>query len=95
MKKKEDVFKLVFSTDGEFVAVESPPGRKLKFGPTPIGRLSFNQMRGKDVTLQDGSEQSFEDLLITGNIEMKLLIVNAPGNSICGGVCGGWAFSWC
>jgi hypothetical protein len=95
MEKKEDVFKLVFSTDGEFIDVEPPGGRKLRFGPTLIGRLNFDQLRGKNIILEDGSEQSFEDLMVTGNIEMKLLIVNAPGKSICGGSCGGRAFSWC
>ncbi|NOR05081.1 MAG: hypothetical protein GQ575_02085 [Deltaproteobacteria bacterium] len=94
MKKKEDVFELIFSTDGVLVDVKPPPNRKLKFGPTSISQLSFDQLRGKNITLKNGN-YSFEDLLFAGNIEMKLLIVNSPGNSICGGVCGGIAFSWC
>lgn len=94
MGKKEDVFKLVFKTDGEFVDVEPPAGRKLKFGPTPIARLSFDQLRGKNITLEDG-DYSFEDLLVTGNIKMKITLLNAPGKSICGGSCGGRPFCWC
>jgi hypothetical protein len=92
--KANDVFKLVFNTDGEFVGVDPPPGRTLKFGPVPIGRLSFNELRDPNITLEDG-DYSFEDLLVTGNIKMKITLLNAPGKSICGGDCGGWAFSWC
>ena len=95
MGKKEDVFKLVFSTAGQLVDVEPPSNRELRFGPTSIARLSFNELRDPNITLPDGSKSSFEDLLYAGNIEMKLLIINAPGRSICGGVCGGIAFSWC
>ena len=95
MGKKEDVFKLVFNTDGEFVDVEAPLGRKLKFGPKIIGGLSFNELRGKNITLEDGSDHSFEDLLVAGNITMNITLVNAAGRSICGGSCGGWAFCWC
>ena len=95
MGNKKDVFKLVFNTAGEFVDVEPPAGRKSKFGPAPIGRLSFDEMRGQDITLGDGSKCSFEDLMATGNIKMKFTLLNAPGKSICGGDCGGWAFSWC
>jgi|LGOV01.1.fsa_nt_gb hypothetical protein len=95
MGKKEDVFKLIFNTEGDFVDVEPPKGKELKFGPTSIARLSFNELRDPNITLPDGSKSSFEELMATGNIEMKLLIINAPGRSICGGSCGGIAFSWC
>jgi len=95
INKADDVFKLVFNTDGEFVDVEPPQKKTLRFGPVPITRLDCKQLRDKNITLPDGSKHSFEDLLGVGNIEMKLLIVNAPGKSICGGSCGGRAFCWC
>lgn len=91
----DDVFKLVFSTTGVLVDVEPPPNRKLRFGPAPISQLSFEQLRGQDITLPDGSKQSFEELLMVGNITVELTFLNVPGSSICGGDCGGRPFCWC
>jgi hypothetical protein len=94
-KKTDGGFKLCFSDEGVLVDVEPPAGSKLKFGPTLYSRLSFEQLREKNITLKDGSQQNFEDLLGVGNIKMEMILVNLPGNSICGGDCGGRAFCWC
>jgi hypothetical protein len=93
--KADDGFKLLFDRDGVLIGVDPPAGQTLRFGPTSIARLTFDELRGENITLEDKSVNSFEQLMGTGNITMELTLINAAGRSICGGSCGGRAFCWC
>lgn len=87
MSKEEKTFKLVFSTDGTFLHAEDPDGNIAK-------TLSFNEMKALKLYDKRGDEASFKDHLLTGRRE-SIKFVDIPGHSICGGACGGVAFSWC
>ena len=94
-RSEDQLFKLVFRRDnGKFVGVEAPgKEKKLKYY-TP------KQLKAKKMDIINSDTKKveknilFADLLHTADIKTCKL-VDIKGYSICGGTCGGVAFSWC
>lgn len=88
------VFKLVFSTNGDFLHAEGPDGKianKLK---------TIKEMNAKVYKLGIEKEEeeelvSFRDLLHLRRKDYTVKLIDVPGHTICGCECGGVACSWC
>lgn len=93
---RSDLFYLGFHKDtGELVQVIPPNDRKLKVDPAIVKRISL----GEDIpNRQEVLDQIkyFNELAKDYALVPRLLsFVDIPGQSPCGGSCGGIPFCWC
>ena len=90
----DEIFKLVYSRkDGKFLGVEVQAEKGISY-------CTYDDMKNKEYDYKypfPGRKNeivSFADLLHTAKIE-SCKFVDINGHSVCGGSCGGIAFSWC
>jgi hypothetical protein len=78
--KKNDIFKMVFNSDGEFLYVENADGEKAK------EVTSVEEINEKKYALcNDGREElaSIKDLMVLKKKDVTLQLLDVPGHSIC------------
>jgi hypothetical protein len=96
LEATEELFYLGFHKDtGELVRVVPPRGRKLKVDPTIVKRISLgDEVEGKEEVLEQ--IKFFNELVKDYALVPRMLsFVDIPGQSPCGGSCGGVPFCWC
>jgi hypothetical protein len=92
----QDLFYLGFNKDtGELVRVIPPKGRELKVDPEKVKRISLgDDVEDKKMVIEQ--IKHFNELIKGYALVPRLLtFVDIPGQSPCGGSCGGTPFCWC
>jgi len=90
---KDDIFKVVFNTDGEFLHVEKSDGEIAKEVSTVE---EINERKYPICT--EGKEEfaSIKDLMVLKKQNITFQLLDVPGNSICFINCNGrWMRLWC
>lgn len=94
---RNDLFYLGFNKDtGELVQVIPPKGRELRVDPEKVKLLSLGLLDRKEKDQVLKQVRLFNELIKEYSPIPRLLsFVDIPGNSPCGGSCGGIPFCWC
>lgn len=76
---KDDIFKVVFNTDGEFLHVENSKGEIAKEVTT------VEEINEKKYDICGGKEElaSIKDLMVLKKKDVTLQLLDVPGNSVC------------
>jgi hypothetical protein len=99
LEPKSELFYLGFNKDtGELEHVIPPSGHKLILKPDEHKNYKKKNLSGEKKQKFEQQHEHIEYLINKSKDkfeEQKLKFADHPGNSVCGGSCGGIPFSWC